>query len=300
MLIRSGMSEVWSVPDPAHGVRLTQAACGFNSRPGSLVISSIGFVNSIRGANRVNIATDENEVIEDDLEKVLEEESDADAESQDLDGDTPLADAFDPMTGDPFAGVETTLRITSPASEALMAAKLEHHRRITEMNEQVARAANAYEIKKGSAKAAKSYLEELQSDLSSLISEGPRLPDPQKTLPFDSAATTQASNPDAAESPVLDAEGQPVSQSPEWQTTKITDILTLTEKQRERLEEAGIWTIGQFEHVRGGRNPDYPNGLRSIRGIGEKTVDKWEDQIVEWLSFNARDPEPSDDATTEE
>lgn len=69
----------------------------------------------------------------------------------------------------------------------------------------------------------------------------------------------------------------------------ISDVLELTDKQFEKLEDAGVRTVGQFEHLRSGQKPDYPDGLRSLKGVGEKTVDAWEDQMVEWLSDNARE-----------
>lgn len=173
----------------------------------------------------MNIATEENEVIEDDLEKVLEAEAEEET--------------------------------------ALTAAEREHYERIKDLNTEVHEATYKHDLAKSKAKMAKEHLESLQAELSSLISEGPRKPDPQKELPF--------SEPEA------------------WESTPITEVLQLTGKQQEKLEEAGVKTIGEFERIRGCQNPDYPNGLSSIKGFGEKTIDAMENDVVEWLAKNARE-----------
>ena len=36
-------------------------------------------------------------------------------------------------------------------------------------------------------------------------------------------------------------------------------------------------------------------GLRSVKGIGEKTVDAIENDVLEWLAKNAREPEADED-----
>ena len=76
-----------------------------------------------------------------------------------------------------------------------------------------------------------------------------------------------------------------------WELTPITEALKLTAKQREKLEEIGIKTVGQFEFLRAGRDPLYPDGLRSVKGFGAATVDAFENDIVDWLSANAREVE---------
>ena len=122
---------------------------------------------------------------------------------------------------------------------------------------------------------AKKELELASLELSTLISDGPQVPkpaDPQKELPF-------------GDNPEHDA----------WKAVLIGDVLQLTAAQMEKLESAGITTLGRMEFVRGGGDPDYPRGLRSIKGIGEKTVDAIENDVVEWLSKNAREPDSDED-----
>jgi len=63
----------------------------------------------------------------------------------------------------------------------------------------------------------------------------------------------------------------------------------------EKLEEIGIKTVGQFEFLRAGNDPCYPDGLRSVKGFGAATVDAFENDIVNWLAANAREKEPKGD-----
>jgi hypothetical protein len=88
----------------------------------------------------------------------------------------------------------------------------------------------------------------------------------------------------------------------EWKDVPISDAIKLTDKQFEKLEEVGVRTVGQFETLRSGQLDGYPDGLTSLKGVGKNTVDKWEDQMVEWLSANAREPQEdgvSENAGTE-
>lgn len=132
----------------------------------------------------------------------------------------------------------------------------QHYEDIKELNILVNEAAREHEIKKLEAKSAKEHLEGLQCRLSCLISEGPKKPDPQKELPFI-----------------------------EWQQVPIEQAITVTEKQLEKLHECGIKTVIDFENERGG------NRFSGIKGIGEKAVEKWETEILEWMAVNAREPE---------
>ena len=149
--------------------------------------------------------------------------------------------------------------------------KREHYEDILRLNRNVKLSQMKYDIAKGEAKARKEELECLSLELSNLIADGPQKPDPQKELPFS----------DSTES----------GDHPNWELTPITEALKLTAKQREKLEEIGIKTVGQFEFLRAGRDSLYPDGLRSVKGFGAATVDAFENDIVEWLAANAREVE---------
>lgn len=168
-------------------------------------------------------------------------------------------------------------------------AKLEHYQEICRLNADVSRQQMRYESAKSKAKAEKEELEQLSLALSSLISEGPQRPDPQKELPF---AELDSVNQEQPTEPAVDPEA--------WKVMPIFDVLKLTPKQRETLETHGIWTVGQFEHVRSEQHPDYPRGLRSIKGFGPATIDAMENDIVNWLAANAREADSDEPEETEE
>ena len=87
-----------------------------------------------------------------------------------------------------------------------------------------------------------------------------------------------------------------------WEDVPISEVIELTPKQIEKLEAAGVKTMGQFEHLRSGQMDGYPDGLKSVKGVGQKTVDEWEEQALKWLFVNNREPEKegTDDAGTEQ
>jgi len=145
------------------------------------------------------------------------------------------------------------------AVEVMPEVERKHYEDILSLNVLVEEAATEHDIKKSQAKAAKDTLESLQMRLSCLISEGPQKPDPQKSLPFI-----------------------------EWQQVPIEQAITVTEKQLEKLHEGGIKTVIDFENERGG------NRFASIKGIGEKAVEKWETEILEWMAINARELEAAE------
>ncbi|HQZ67175.1 MAG TPA: hypothetical protein PLY87_18915 [Planctomycetaceae bacterium] len=154
-------------------------------------------------------------------------------------------------------------------------AEREHYEAIKNANLEVSIAQAAYDRANSIAKSAKKELELASLELSTLISDGPQIPsppDPQKKLPF----SDESPDPDA------------------WKSVPIGDVLKLTAAQSEKLESAGITTIGRLEFVRGGGDPDYPRGLRSIKGIGERTVDAIENDIIDWLAANVRESEVED------
>lgn len=198
----------------------------------------------------MNIATEENEVIEDDIESVLEGESEADAKEN--------------QPSEPAVGI---------TDAEFSQAEHDHYEAIKRANTEVQIAQREYDRANGIAKAAKKELELASLELSTLISDGPQIPtqpSPQMELPF---ADPDAPDPDA------------------WKSVPVEDVLTLTESQKDKLFAADITTLGRLEFVRGGGDPDFPRGLRSIKGFGEKTIEAMENDVVEWLSKNVRQPE---------
>ncbi len=142
---------------------------------------------------------------------------------------------------------------------ALSALRSEHYDKIVHTNMMVQSAEHEYECAKAEAASLKKRWEQLQHRLTQLIAEGPSR---QQQLPF----ADEADTPDES-----------------WKDTAISEAIDATDKQLEKLADAGVRTVGQFESLRAGQIDGYPDGLRSIKGVGQKTVDKWEEEILEWL-----------------
>ena len=160
--------------------------------------------------------------------------------------------------------------------DAFSDAERDHYEAIKAANIEVSIAQSAFDRANSIAKAAKKELELASLELSTLISDGPQVPtppDPQKTLPF----SDDNPDPDA------------------WKQVFVSEVLNLTQAQKDKLGAADILTMGRFEFVRCGGDPDYPRGLRSIKGIGEKTIDAMENDVVEWLTKNVRKPDPDEE-----
>lgn len=136
---------------------------------------------------------------------------------------------------------------------ALTELEHKHYQQIRDAEATCDRLEDRYETDKAAAGASKKRWEEAVANLRSLIRRGPN---PQQDLPFPN----------------------------DWRTTPIGEAIELTEKQAELLESAGVQTIEDFENLRAGKNKDYPGGLTDLPRVGQATVDKWEEQIVEWMS----------------
>jgi len=171
-----------------------------------------------------------------------------------------VEDTDTPVDGQPEA--------TTAEDSPVHAIELQHYEEIRELNRELIEATREFESSKADASAKKKFVDELGKRLSYLIARGPEF---QQKLPFASS-----------EKPVqAEAESPPAPQPDNsWRNAPVAEALSLTAKQLERLEEAGVRTIGQLEDLRGG------DGLGSIRGFGQATVDKIEDQVLEWLSEN--------------
>ena len=154
--------------------------------------------------------------------------------------------------------------------------KQKHYDAICSLNLKVQQARIIYEDVKAEAASEKRRYESLQEQLNALISQGAN---PQRELAFPEHAAEEL-------------------KADEWRDAPISEVIVLTPKQIEKLEAAGVKTMGQFEHLRSGQMDGYPDGLKSVKGVGQKTVDEWEEQALKWLFVNNREPEKegTDDA----
>lgn len=91
----------------------------------------------------------------------------------------------------------------------------------------------------------------------------------------------------APEQPAAKGKGQskdePATDS-SWEGEPIENALKLTKAQKEKLSEHGVKTVLDFEKLRGGQIKDYPRGLRDLPRVGDATIDKWEEEILNWLT----------------
>lgn len=132
----------------------------------------------------------------------------------------------------------------------------EHYEEIKELNNEFREEYAEWEFLKDKTSAAKKTVDEIGKRLSYLIARGP---EKQHKLPFE----------DSTKGEVL-----------AWREASVAESLGLTTSVLEKLASAGVTTIGELEDLRAG------SGLRSIKGIGQATVDKIEAQVLEWLDEN--------------
>jgi hypothetical protein len=147
------------------------------------------------------------------------------------------------------------------ATPALSERESRHYQEIRSLEATCDRLEGEYETAKTAASAAKGMWQEAVSRLRESIRRGP---DPQMALPI----------------------------GDDFMQTEIGDVLNLTDKQAESLAECGIYTVQDFEDVRSGNVPDI-EGITDIPGVGQATADKWEDEILDWISSQQRATAPS-------
>lgn len=160
--------------------------------------------------------------------------------------------------------VENTNPDDQDAAE-MSALERKHYERIQDLEKHCETLEEDFEEKNAAAKLAKKLLESAVEQLRAVIRKGP---DTQGELPFDEVDS-------------------------EWEQTPIGEALDLTDKQLEKLEDAGVKTVGEFERLRAG-TVEYPNGLRDIKGVGEALIDKWEEQILDFLKEHSASEQNSD------
>jgi len=150
----------------------------------------------------------------------------------------------------------------------------EHYREIRSLESTCDRLEGEYEAARSSASAAKSLWSEAVSRLRECIRRGP---DPQLGLPL----------------------------ADDFRSAEIGFALTLTKRQAEILEEAGIVTVHDYESVRWGKDKRFPNGLADVPGVGQALIEKWEEELLDYIAGQQQiaadsSGEPDDDQDDEE
>ena len=177
--------------------------------------------------------------------------------------DTALG-VLDPPQPEDTEAIEET-----PEPPSLSALEHEHYQQIQEAEQQAFEAEEEFEDANTVAKMLKKRWESRVEVLRQLIRRGP---DSQLPLPFGE-----------------DSDAEPEEA---WKQVPILDVLQLTDKQAEKLVDAGINTVGDFELLRAG------DGTTSLKGIGQATADAWEENMLDWLAVNSRpdeDDQPEED-----
>jgi hypothetical protein len=145
----------------------------------------------------------------------------------------------------PAAGVEAVATMSERESK--------HYREIRSLESTCDRLEGEYEAAKAAASAAKSLWSEAVSRLRESIRRGP---DPQLGLPL----------------------------ADDFRSAEIGFALTLTKRQAEILEEAGIVTVQDYENVRWGKDKRFPNGLADVPGVGQALIEKWEEELLDYIA----------------
>lgn len=143
------------------------------------------------------------------------------------------------------AGVEAVATMSERESK--------HYREIRSLESTCDRLEGEYEAAKAAASAAKSLWSEAVSRLRESIRRGP---DPQLGLPL----------------------------ADDFRSAEIWFALTLTKRQAEMLEEAGIVTVQDYENVRWRKDKRFPNGLADVPGIGQALIEKWEEELLDYIA----------------
>lgn len=154
-------------------------------------------------------------------------------------------------------------------SNALSDLERKHYEEIKDLEDRCERLEDEYETDKAAAGSSKKKWEEAVANLRSLIRRGPNA---QGELPF----------------------------REDWRDVPIRDAITLTAKQLNILEYAGVVNVEDFENLRAGKNKDYPGGLIDLPRVGRATIDQWEDEIVEWWDKNAKSTEQDADESDDD
>lgn len=179
-------------------------------------------------------------------------------------------------------------------SEAIAEAVAEEHRladafrRVAAKNREVQEAQAEYDEAAEEAKTRKKRLESKQDELSKLIGSHA---DPAPMPLFDKPAVTAGAPSQAVASATTDDES--------WKPIPIREaLLDLKPSLYGKLEDAQLWTMGEFQAFR--KERDGTRWLTDIKGVGKAAVTQIEDaEMAFWDRWQARATAPAEQPATE-
>lgn len=124
-------------------------------------------------------------------------------------------------------------------------------------------------------------IESLESELSSLQSEMRMLKKEIKAACQRRRKIIQGMDEDQLDLPLEEGGAEP-EHDDAWRNTRVLDVLDITPSLADKLADAGVSTMGELEDLRAGKNRDYPRGLLDLPKFGQKSLDKLEEQILNW------------------
>lgn len=139
------------------------------------------------------------------------------------------------------------------AGQTMSERESKHYQEIRSLETTCDRLEGEYEAAKSGAAAAKSLWTEAVSRLRECIRRGP---DPQMGLPL----------------------------ADDFMAAEIGFALTLTKRQADLLADAGIETVQDYENVRWRKDKRFPNGLADVPGIGHALIEKWEEELLDYIA----------------
>lgn len=157
-----------------------------------------------------------------------------------------------------------------------------------EKNEDVKSRLKTWEDYKDRASVAKKNYESALLDLHELVDE---IDNPQLKLPGMSklemaAAAAEADKPAAAENTAAAGDEK-------WMDCNLVEV-GLKPGQVNKLNDIGVETFRQLEHLRSGKDPDRPRGLGDVTGIGPKAVTEIEDACLKFIASNSTATAPGE------
>lgn len=147
---------------------------------------------------------------------------------------------------------------TEPETNEISKQERRFLQRISTLQSECEEAESAYREAKSKAKEAKLELEDCIAELRLAIKRGPS---DQQEFDFEDPEDHQ-------------------DEYEEFLEQNVESVIKLTSKQLEKMIALDVITAGDFEKIRAGTK-DYPRGLVDVKGIGQATIDKWEEEFLE-------------------